>query len=299
MNHYTAYGLRIRSEIEIPELCRADAGWVDDVHIGIATIDGPLPGADVPRLANFRAENAYLAWRHIGRFLIEPNGRVTVESLTNNQQLVRFALLGPVLAAVLQYRGIPLLHGSAVAQAGKAILLVGHKRAGKSTTAAALAALGCSILNDDVLPLFGDHGSIELVAGFPGLKLSSDAKDRLLPKWPVAGSEPPGSSNKVIVTDAARMSGNFPIASIIVLDPQAPLEPVLLEPLAALQELLQHGYALKFGTSALGDGQSEALFQACARLAHGSRVIRIGRPDDIGGIRAFARGLLDYTTIRA
>ena len=62
-------------------------------------------------------------------------------------------LLGPIMGTVLRMRGVTCLHGSAVAIDNHAIALIGASGAGKSTTAAAFARLGYSVLSDDVLAL--------------------------------------------------------------------------------------------------------------------------------------------------
>src|SRR4029077_10951164 len=62
-------------------------------------------------------------------------------------------LLGPVIAFVLRLRGVICLHASAVIVDGRAIALFGLAGAGKSTTVAACALRGFSVLSDDVAVL--------------------------------------------------------------------------------------------------------------------------------------------------
>lgn len=62
-------------------------------------------------------------------------------------------LLGPVLGLLLRLRGITCLHASAVAFDDWCAVFVGAEGAGKSTTAAAFAALGQPVLSDDVVAL--------------------------------------------------------------------------------------------------------------------------------------------------
>lgn len=292
MNHYRGYGLRIRSDLELPELLTCAAGARVDVDIRFGPVAGPMPSTDSPRLVRFDANGGYFAWPHIGRFQVSREGLVTVDPLTDDGRSLRFALLGPVLAGVLQLHGVPLLHGSAVARGREAVLFVGRKGAGKSSIAGAFAACGCEILNDDVLPLLRQSSGMRLRAGFPALKLSPAARDILLPDWPAIDGETLNSNHKIVVLDPSQVSGDFPITAVIVLDPEAPIDPIALSPPEALQELLQHGYALKFGHDALDNGQGEGLFETCTRLAQTSQVIRVGRPDGISQLRAFADLLL-------
>ncbi len=62
-------------------------------------------------------------------------------------------LLGSVLGCLLRLRGATPLHGCVVAIGEKSIVILGDKGAGKSTTAAALASRGHSILSDDIAVL--------------------------------------------------------------------------------------------------------------------------------------------------
>ncbi len=80
-------------------------------------------------------------------------------------------LLGPILALVLRYRGIVCLHASAVVLLDRAVAFVGPEEAGKSTTAAAFALRGFSILSDDVVPLGERDGAFFALPGSPQLRL--------------------------------------------------------------------------------------------------------------------------------
>lgn len=58
--------------------------------------------------------------------------------------------VGVIMGCVLRLRGIICLHASVVNIEGKAVLFLGKKRSGKSTTAAAFAKLGFKVLSDDI-----------------------------------------------------------------------------------------------------------------------------------------------------
>jgi hypothetical protein len=102
-------------------------------------------------------------------------------------------LLGPVFGLLLRLRGTICLHASAVAMGGQAIALVGAAGAGKSTTAAALAQLGLSVLCDDVLALSERGEKFFVEPAYPRLRLwpaavtmlrgAPDALPRLTPSW--------------------------------------------------------------------------------------------------------------------
>lgn len=102
-------------------------------------------------------------------------------------------LLGPVLGFVMLLRGIVCLHASAIAIEDKAIALIGPAGSGKSTTAAAFAERGYSVLAEDVVTL-DDRGDRFLVRpGYPCIRLwppavkalygSETHLPRLTPNW--------------------------------------------------------------------------------------------------------------------
>jgi len=80
-------------------------------------------------------------------------------------------LLGPVMGFLMLLRGVVCLHASAVAIGDEAIALLGPAGSGKSTTAAAFAARGYSVLAEDVVTL-DDRGDHFLVRpGYPCIRL--------------------------------------------------------------------------------------------------------------------------------
>lgn len=102
-------------------------------------------------------------------------------------------LLGPVLGFIMLLRGIVCLHASAIAIGNESIALLGPAGAGKSTTAAAFAERGYSVLAEDVVTL-DDRGNQFLVRpGYPCIRLwppavralygSETQLPKLTPNW--------------------------------------------------------------------------------------------------------------------
>jgi len=83
-------------------------------------------------------------------------------------------LVGSILGCVLRLKGILCFHGSVINIDGQAVILIGKKKSGKSTTAAAFSKLGFKVLSDDiaVISAIGEEFFVE-----PGY-----AKVRLRPK---------------------------------------------------------------------------------------------------------------------
>jgi len=102
-------------------------------------------------------------------------------------------LTGPVIGFVLRLRGMTCLHASGVAIDERAIALVGCPGAGKSTTAAAFAQRGFSVLADDVVALSEKGKSFLVSPGYPRVNLwpdsvrallgSEEALPRITPTW--------------------------------------------------------------------------------------------------------------------
>ncbi|MEH2349206.1 MAG: serine/threonine protein kinase [Nostoc sp.] len=80
-------------------------------------------------------------------------------------------LLGCVLGHLLRLRGVTCLHASVVAVDDSAIAILGQSGAGKSTTAAALASRGFSVLADDIAALIPDEKRFWVQPGYPRLRL--------------------------------------------------------------------------------------------------------------------------------
>ncbi len=117
-----------------------------------------------PSLVITQFGNGYiqLSYADGTEFIVQPNQRViwaTWASSSTLEDTVMY-LLGPVLGFVLRLRGLVCLHGSAVVVDDRAIILAGKPGAGKSTTAAALAARGCPVLADDLAVLMAPQNSL-------------------------------------------------------------------------------------------------------------------------------------------
>ncbi len=80
-------------------------------------------------------------------------------------------LTGPILGFVLRLRGMISLHASSIVVGGGAIALVGTNGTGKSTTAAAFALRGLSILADDIVSLRIEEPAVVTHPGHPRICL--------------------------------------------------------------------------------------------------------------------------------
>lgn len=148
-------------------------------------------------------------------------------------------LLGPVLGLVLRLRGVPALHASAVEVGGAALALVGGAGAGKSTTAAALAARGHAVVADDVLALRGTESAVLAQPAYPHLRLWPDIVPALYGPGAELPPLTPNWSKRLLRVDAAFHPDPLPLGAVYVLAPReegagAPR----LEPVGAVEGVL-------------------------------------------------------------
>lgn len=175
---FHAHGLVLTSDWDLSPLPRVE-GLAADVVIqrGLVSEDG-LPDARLSRaFLQVNSDNVWIDIPHIARFLVTGGDTVLVEPYADarDEDIVLY-LMGSVMAAVLNLRKHLALHATAMEIDGRAILVAGHSGAGKSTTAAALAANGHCLIAED-LTVIDEAG--RAVPGLPQIKLWSDAIKKL------------------------------------------------------------------------------------------------------------------------
>jgi hypothetical protein len=203
--YHRAFGLRIKSNLPIPGLLAAAATDAVDIEVNFGAAASELLPSSADNddsdqaLYHFRSirGGAYfrLTYSDGTDFVFDRAATKLWASWRAPLTLEDAAtyLLGPVFGFILRRRGATCLHASAVAIGSRAIALVGAAGTGKSTTAAALARLGLSVLCDDVLALRRRGEKFFVEPAYPRLRLWSeavtmlcglpDALPRLTPSW--------------------------------------------------------------------------------------------------------------------
>jgi hypothetical protein len=193
-------------------------------------------------------------------------------------------LLGPIMGFVMLLRGVVCLHASAIAIGDKAVALVGPAGSGKSTTAAAFAERGYSILAEDVVTLDDRMDHFLIRPAYPCIRLwpasvkalygTETHLPKLTPNW-----------DKCYLDLSERFQRQpLPLAAVYLLserrdDRAAPfVEP--LDKSKALMSLIANTYATK-----LMDTQMRAReFELLTRVLNNVPVRRVTPHSDIAHI---------------
>ena len=269
---YTAYGLSLRSDVEIPGLTPGNRtstispveftssskpDWVLALSRLPSCVIHSLPAEPECSDPTFvvrefgEGEAFQLAYGDGTEFFVDAHGAQVWGSYVAPMTLEDLAtyLLGPVMGFVLRRRGITPLHASAVSLNGFAIAICGGAGAGKSTTTAAMALRGWPALCEDIAALREADGRFSVQPGYRRVCLWPDAVEKLLGDSEALPNLTPTWDKKFLALDGTRAQfegAPTPLSTIYLLgnrvaEANAPhLEDV--SPKDALLELVQNTY---------------------------------------------------------
>jgi hypothetical protein len=212
---YSAFGLRIRSNIEIPGFLRVSAEVPADVTVTFGDLPAWLdrsfpPDRDVWHLSPDLGRNGVPSsrvWKvgdgaYFRIFYDDATDCVVDQKGTNVwicwrapntvEDVVPY-LQGQLLGLVQRLRGMTCLHASSIVVRESAIAIAGPKGSGKSSTAAAFLRMGYPVIADDVTPVYEEAGRFMVHPAHARLWLnpdmvemlygSSDALPQSAPSW--------------------------------------------------------------------------------------------------------------------
>jgi hypothetical protein len=308
MYTYVVYGLRIQSDLHLPELEPVTVEGVEitsrvqqplDVIIRRGQVDCNCPELEETG-GCIQQQEACFSWPDLGSFWVGNGNEIVVDARPGVQeQDLRLPLLGSMLAVLLHQRGLFVLHCSAVAIEGAVAVFLGNKGMGKSTLAASLYAQGHALVADDLVALdISDTSQPPLVnPGFPQFKLFPDSVVSSLGDDPLTlpclATDYDKRSRRV---DVRFTNEPLPLKRIYVLDTgdAVQIEPLL--PQQALSKIISNSYSARFGSRLLrGDAASRHLIQ-CAQLIHSVPTRLLKRPFDLEGLSALANQVALDTT---
>jgi hypothetical protein len=276
---YQLFGLRVRSEIELPELTPAAPAAEPDVRVRLGRVDLPDQGPGLT--AHDGALGLSIA--NVARFLVTGGRDILVEPVAGiDPRNVRIFLLGSAFGALLHQRGLFPLHANAVAIEGKAVAFMGPSGSGKSTLAAWFHDRGDTVLADDVCVVrFDADGRPLAMPGIPRLRLWIDAIERL-------GRDPAGLERSYIDEAQSQDKFNVPIdrsaagdpvalAAIYRLDRGSAFAIDELSGIEAVDALFANTYR---GAWVAEAGSHREHWASALRLVRATRVFRVSRTWD-------------------
>ena len=168
MTVYSAYGLRICSEVPLLETMVSDG--TADVVVRLGSLADILPES-LDHGQRFLGQMP-----GSGKFLICEGNEILIEPDPDaSMEMLQAIILGPAMSVVLRQRGRLVLHASAVVIEHTAIAFLGGSGWGKSTLANAFHSNGHALLTDDVLAVNSQSIPPLVYPAFPQQRLWSTA----------------------------------------------------------------------------------------------------------------------------
>ena len=181
MHSYFAFGLKIRSTLEFPELVRHE---FEESDVTIETRSLALE-PEITLRYEMSLERYWLNMPNLGEMVVEEGRRIIIQQCYEKDEsldhYLRLFILGSGFGNLLFQRGIIPMHGSVVVKAEKAYLFLGDSGNGKSTLAMYLTKYkGCQIICDDIAAIdFDAEGHPVVWAAYPQTKLNPDSLEEL------------------------------------------------------------------------------------------------------------------------
>ncbi|MGB0723456.1 MAG: hypothetical protein ACPGU7_13780 [Gammaproteobacteria bacterium] len=297
---YRAYGLVIRSALELPELLPMAPHGRLTADVVIST-GGPWPRVDNVFLRKKRmmlAEGiAEFDPAGVARYRCVGGRTILVDVHPGaDPAMVRLYLLGRVMGALLHQRGMMPVHASAVSIKGRAWIFCGPSGAGKSSLAAALHRRGHRLLCDDtgVIQPAGTGSDVDRFApGFPRLKLWRDTLVHL-------GIDPSGLTPDWSRADKFHVhverdfvAESQPVGGVFFLEPTASGDRASVERLSAtdgVRRLNENVYRPRMGRRIAG---GDALLRLSAEVGARTPLLVYRRPLDFDAMESSLTDLLD------
>lgn len=180
---YTAFGLKILSELQLPELVPISRDDYNEPDIKFKKADLSTIWSELaePNSFYYIKENlCMIKVTGLAIYMIEEGKIISYSPIEgSNDNQIRLYLLGTCLGVALMQRKVLPIHGSCIAINGKAYAFVGDSGAGKSTLASAFVNRGFKLLTDDVIALRLTKDNIPFVIpSYPQQKLWQESLDQ-------------------------------------------------------------------------------------------------------------------------
>lgn len=272
MHSYSAFGLRIGSQITLPALPAAFYNRFEAV-IYFANIEVPPNEAAIVSGDSFciTRSGVYRFWDDLGTLLIRNGSEILVDPAPEvDVSVIRAGILGAGFGTLLHQRGHLILHASSVVVDGKAVVFAGGSGQGKSTIALALYRRGYKLLSDDVTAIDMTAAIPRAILGYSQINVQPDVLVAHSCDPTQFDKVEPALEKRVIPTRQAYSDSVFLLKQIYVLAEGDETEIEVLGSFEALAELLGRSYCFRMLTPR---GRSKHLAQ-CAKLAQTASVLR-------------------------
>jgi hypothetical protein len=297
MYRYTAYGLDIASDIELPELMPAR----HDGNCGTAANAPPATirlGRVVRRHDAEQEQGRILVWasprdacvcyQGVATYHVTDGTQILIELAPGaDDRAVRLFLLGPAISLLLHQRGLLVLHASAVSVGGQAVAFAAEKGEGKSTLAAALHAYGHPLVTDDLLAVeIDDNECVRVYPGFPQLKLMPDSAAQISATWQELPLLHPDYEKRGQIASDDFSAEPLPLARLFILSSGEDEAVAPLPPQQRFVELVRHSYLAQL-LEFTGEGAEH--FRQVVKLAQRVPVLRLQRRRSMAALASTVR----------
>jgi hypothetical protein len=289
MSRGNAYGLTIMST-SFPLGLRPGGSDVDVVVHKEELGTPPLWAVDGDAYVGRDSNEILLVWGDRVTLSIRRGSRIAFDSAPDvEERLVRQCILGPGLGVLMHQRQTIVLHASAVSVGDQAIIFIGAKLAGKSTTAAILVSRGHDLITDDVAVI--DISAVarpRIRRGPSELRLRQDVATSLPQKDGSWRTSPGGRTlwepGKAVDKDC------FPVAAICILGTGPTMGIESSSPRRSLVALLENLYAPRFaGPSCI----EPTHFRSLASIASSVPTYVLTRTEDLRDLDRIADAIHD------
>jgi hypothetical protein len=278
MFRYSCFGLAVHSEVEIPELPELPlSAGEPDVVIRLGSVPPTKPRATLDEEIVFHDR--------AGAFHIRDGREIIVDPSPGAEPaLLRVLLAGRMMAYLMRQRGRLPLHASGIELDGQAVLFLGARGSGKSTTAAAFHARGHQVVTDDVGAVrINEAGQCLLRPAGPRVRLLEDSRAAF------DGAEPEGVSHwrkRLFDLTRGQQPELIQVSRIYALDYGDDIGSERISPVPAVAALSAHSF-IEHGR--MNKAALEAHLRDCSSVAAAVPVYRLVRPRSLAALPDLVR----------
>ncbi|MAW82011.1 MAG: hypothetical protein CMI63_17375 [Parvularcula sp.] len=281
---YECFGQHIHSDFQFQEMDETQAA---DPDLLIIRNKALLRPPEKTQMAQFLPDRQFFDFPDVAQAEITDKTRLAIALYPGAAEaMLGLPVFGPVMATMLHYRGYLVLHGSGLVIDGKLNVFVGHRGAGKSTTAACLVKRGHQLFTDDLVVIdLSDPSNPLALPGYSAMKIAPDIAGRFQPEEAelLSNGGYPYPKERLRIRQKQPLQC-MPIKAIYELERAdgAGLEALDFNP--AMNTLMQHSYMLKFGNAPMAAGRGAAHFTQVTRLASLVGVHRLKTPSSLAAL---------------